>query len=392
MTGMVSKYIAVSSGEFQETLKEELSSLGASDIEDGYKAVSFYADKKTAYSIHLKTATASKIMEVFREGAAKDRRAIFFQALKVKWAHLFRPNATYLVEGIAGDRGKDAPSKNDISKVVREAIEANFAYEKKKKPQVDLKDPDIHVVAFYYRKRITISILTSGKSMHKRGYKSDRHPAPVKEHVAHSLLKMAGYDGSQTLFDPMCGSGTFAIEAAYIALQKGVLIHRKKGDFGLERLSHFDRDMWRLVQEDVRGERKESPHKPIFAGDIEKRYVDMSQRHALKARVERYITFQQRDFFTTKAPDSSGLLVVNLPYGERLSDKDEDLMAFYKAFGDRLKKEYSGWTCAVLAADSSPWKQIGLRPYRRVQVRNGGIDCRFLLYRLYDGSLKSKYL
>lgn len=383
-----SRYIAICAEEFKEVLAQELQSEGAEEVTLGFKAVHFIASAKNAYKIHLKNATSSRIMQLLREGKAKDAKAVFFQALKIKWPEVIGSKTTYLVEGIAGDRGDDAPTSNILSRTIREALEASFDHVKVERPKVDLKDPQVIIVGYYHNRTISISVVTSGKSMHKRGYKTERHPAPIKEHLAASLLHMAGYDGSQVLFDPMCGSGTFVIEGAYIALNKGALIHRRKGEFGLEHMKTFDKDLFRLTQDEVRQGKKDAPPQPIFAADIEPRYLEMTQRHALKARVERHIQLSEQDFFKAPAPASKGILAVNLPYGERLTEGD--LEAFYKRFGDKLKQSYSGWTCAVVAAEGSPWKQIGLRPHSRRQLENGGIPCRFLLYRLYDGSLKQR--
>ena len=385
-------YIAICGEEYQGALTEELKRLGALAIEQGYKAVHFQADKKTAYEIHLQAAIPSRILRVLRRGAAAKERMVFFQALKIDWSGLLPEGARYLIEGIAGDRGPDSPSGNGLSKRVREAIEAHYQKRHKLPPKVDLEDPSVRIVVYYHGKKVTISVVTSGKSMHKRGYKSESHPAPVKEHVASALLELLGYTGEEVFYDPMCGSGTFVIEACYRALHKGALIHRKKGEFGLEHLRDFDRGLWREVSDWVRRQRLSEPKAPIYASDIDPIYVKMARRHALRARVERDIEFSTLDFLTAMPPASKGILIANLPYGERLQKDDEKALAdFYQAIGDKLKKDYPGWVCGFLVAENAPWKKIGLRAYRQFKVKNGGIPCRFLLYRLYEGSLKKKH-
>ena len=368
---------------------DDLATYGATDIKEGFKAVRYRADQATAYSIHLKLGTASRILKIYREGAALSRKALFFQATKIKWDLLLDQNKTYLVEGVAGDRGPNAPSSNEISKAIREAIEACHKKRQLQPPKVDLKDPHHVIVGFYYGGKICISIDTSGKSLHKRGYKVGTHPAPIKEHLAHGLLKLAGYDGSQPIMDPMCGSGTFAIEAAYIALTKAPLIHRKKGDFGLEHLKNFDRTLWRETQDEARQMRGGELPQPIYAFDISPEYVNMTKKHALRARVERHLEIDRRDFLSAPPPPTKGLLICNLPYGDRLSQSDgQDLAAFYKAFGDTLKKQYTGWRAAILTAENAPWQSIGLRASKRLKIQNGGINCKFLIYDLYEGSHK----
>lgn len=374
-----------------DVVATELKSLGAKEVEPGYKAVRFTATREKAYEIALKCATASRLLQVIRESAASNPIMLTSQAKRVRWDEYIRPTMTYLIEGVAGDRGEGAMTSNEISKAVRLGLQETFIQRKAQVPRVDLKEPDVVLVAFVYRKRLTLSIDFSGKTMHKRGYRLEGHPAPLKETMAASLLLMAGYDGSQLLLDPMCGSGTISVEAAYIALEKAPLIHRVKGDFGFEHTVDFDRQLWRDVQERVRAERREEPAQPIYARDISEKYLEMARKNALRARVEKHITFECGSFFDLPAPAPSGILIANLPYGERIKGgADEDLQGFYKEIGDTLKKRYQGWTAWLLASEEAPYKFIGLKPSRRISVLNGSIPCKFLKFELYAGTKSKK--
>lgn len=391
MERKTSKYLAICPQEFQHITKQELAELGAKNIEDGYKAVSFECDTATSYKIHLSLSTASKLMLIVREGAAKDRNAIFFQATKVKWLQYFKPTTQFVVHGVAGDRGPDAPTSNQISKAVREGIQKNFIHHGYAPPQVDLKNPQLAVYAYYHGKRLTLSIDTSGKSLHKRGYKCDSHPAPIKEHIAAAILKAAGYTGNQPLWDPMCGSGTLPIEASYIALNKAALIHRKKGEFGIETLANFDKTIWREVQESIRQQKHSEPESQIFASDLNQAYSEMTQKHALRARVERHIETSAADFFKCNVPAKTGLLVCNLPYGDRMSvSEDTEDREFYRQLGTHLKQNFSGWRAAFITSAKAPWQEIGLKPTKKIKMENGGIPCQLLIYDMYEGSRKGK--
>ncbi len=379
-------YIAITPEETAATLAKELEELGAQHVKLSYKAVYFAADLKTAYTIHLKSRGASRILKVLREAAATSEIILRDQAARIAWDQYLPKNATFLVEGIAGDRGTDAMTSNQISKAVRMGLEEYYRRKNMAAPKVDLKEPSVEVVAFVYKRRVTISLSSSGKAMHKRGYRLEGHPAPLKETLAASILQIAGYDGSQVLLDPMCGSGTIAIEAAYIALNKAPLIHRKKGDFGFESFVDFDRDLWRHVQDEIRSERTEELPSPIFARDVSSQYLDMARNNALRARVEKHIQFETASFFEADAPAESGILITNLPYGERIGNKDEEVMKeFYKDIGNTLKRKYAGWNAFLLAADESPWKFIGLKPKRRIPILNGSIPCKLLMFELYAG-------
>lgn len=234
-----------------------------------------------------------------------------------------------------------------------------------------------------------LSLDTSGKSLHKRGYREPGHPAPLKETLAAAILSFAGYDGSQAFLDPMCGSGTLAIEAAMMAVRKAPHIHRRKGEFRFEWLKDFDRALWRAVQDRVRAEKLATPPAPVVASDIDERYVEMARKSALKARVERYVTFGTRRFQDVVPPAERGILATNLPYGDRIGGTEGDIQRLYGEVGDTLKRRFSGWHAAILAAEASPYKAIGLRPSRSIRLMNGSIPCRLLLFELYEGSRRT---
>lgn len=383
---MDANYIAISSQDTTDVVAQELAALGAYEIDKTYAAVSFKAPESVAYRLHLRLQSASRLLLVLKQGSGSNLLIITSQARKVKWDSYFRPDSTYMVEGVAGDRGPNFPSATEISKAVRLGLEDYFRKIDKPVPKVDLKEPKIRVVAHVASGRLTLSIDTSGKSLHKRGYREDSHPAPLKENLAGALLQMVGYDGKQNFYDPMCGSGTIAIEAAFRALHKAPLIHRKKGEFGLENLLGFDNALWREIQDSCRQEKLEQPPARIFAADIDRRYIEASKSNALRARVEKFIEFRHGSFFELPAPASSGILLTNFPYGERIGKRsEEEMVEFYKKVGDTLKQRYAGWTAAILVAEGSPYKHIGLRPRRRIPIDNGGIPCRLLIFELYAG-------
>jgi putative N6-adenine-specific DNA methylase len=300
---------------------------------------------------------------------------------------MFDVNHGYLIEGVPADRGVEFMRSNDISKKVREALQDSFMKHLGKIPKVNLEEPKVVIVAFLQGGRCILSFDTAGKALHKRGYRGPGHPAPLKETLAASILMLAGYDGSQTLVDPMCGSGTIAIEAAMLALGKPPQIHRKKGQFLFEWLKDFDHKLWRVVQEEARGERRAAPPAAIYAADMSRSYVDMAQKNALKARVEKHITFKSAKFQDWEKPAETGLIVANLPYGERLErgDNQDKLVALYKEIGDTLKHKFSGWRAVLLAAEDSPYKFIGLKPKRKIPILNGSIRCKLLIFEMWEG-------
>jgi putative N6-adenine-specific DNA methylase len=377
--------------ETKSVLVDELKALGVSATYPAYRAVHCEATERQAYEAHLKLRTASRVLSVIKEVPCRSAEMLFSQARRIPWHELFAPERTFLVEGVPADRGAEFMRANDISKKVREGLQDSFQRHLGKAPKVDLQEPKVVIVAYVANGRCMLSFDTSGKALHKRGYRGDGHPAPVKETLAAALLAMAGYDGTQAFLDPMCGSGTIAIEAAMVALHKAPQIHRPKGQFLFEWLKTFDRDLWRETQEAVRGERLEAPPQPVAASDISEPFVELARKNALRARVEKHIQFSTARIQDAVPPAPTGVLVTNLPYGERLAKgATEDLKQLYSEIGDTLKQKFKGWRAALLAAEDSPHKFIGLKPSRRIPVLNGSIPCRLLIFDLYEGSRRPR--
>jgi len=379
------RLIATTPDETKPALVQELEALGATGLVPGFRAVSFEAGDEFFYELHLKLRTASRILRVVREVPAKSPPMLYSQVRRIPWCELFDAQHGFMVESLGADAEGGMTPKQVITQV-REGIRDVFNRELGRAPPVDTEEPKVVVVAHLAGGRCTLSLDTSGKSLHKRGYREPGHPAPLKETLAAAILVMAGYDGTQPFMDPMCGSGTLAIEAAMMAVRKAPRIHRKKGEFYFEWLKGFDRQMWRATQERVRAEKLEAPPAPIIASDIDANYVAMAQKSALKARVERYMTFATRRIQDCEPCAERGLLVTNLPYGERIGSREGDVRQLYEEVGDTLKQKFSGWQAAILAASASPYKAIGLKPSRRIALMNGSIPCRLLLFELYSGS------
>ena len=201
-----------------DILSQEIEALGGVVTSKGHKAVYFEADKTTFYECHLRLSTASSILQVVKSFSAQDLKELAKRSQYIRWYQILNPKKTFRVDVVLTEKGKDLPRSNDVSKVVRRTIENSF--KKSPPPKVELKDTDVIVVVHYNRKNTTISLKTSGDALHKRGYRISGHPAPLKETVASTILRLSGYDGSKHFLDPMCGSGTLGIEASYLALGK----------------------------------------------------------------------------------------------------------------------------------------------------------------------------
>jgi putative N6-adenine-specific DNA methylase len=374
--------IATCPDETKDALVRELDLIGVTDVEPGYRAVSFTATEPQFYEAHLRLRTASRILRVIKSFPAHSPAMLYSQARRIAWPELFDVHHSFRVEALSGERERVAPKQ--VITQVREAIRDVFERHGGVAPKVDPDDPKVIVMAHLAKGRCTLSFDTCGKSLHKRGYRASGHPAPLKETLAAAILILAGYDGTQPFLDPMCGSGTIAIEAAMMALDIAPQILRKKGDFAFEWLKDFDRGLWRAAQEKARADKKEAPPSPIVASDIEPKWVALARQSALDARVENRMQLLVRRFQDAEPPAPTGILVANLPYGERLPGVD--LAALYAEIGDTLKRRFSGWRAALLAADASPHQAIGLKTSRRIPLLNGNIPCKLLVFDIYAGS------
>ena len=383
------RLIATCPEETKPALVHELEALGASDLVPGFRAVSFEASDALFYELHLKLRTASRILRVIKDVPAKSAPMLYSQARRIHWQELFDAQHGFMVESVGADADSGGMPPKQVITQVRESIRDVFQRTQGRMPAVDVLEPKVVVVAHLARGRCMLSLDTSGRSLHKRGYREQGHPAPLKETLAAAILIMAGYDGTQPFLDPMCGSGTLAIEAAMMALNKAPQIHRRKGEFHFEWLKGFDRELWRTTQERVRAEKRGAPLAPVIASDIDPRYVSMAQKSALKARVEKYMTFHTCRFQDVEPPAGRGMLVTNLPYGDRIGSSEGDIRNLYEDVGDTLKQKFSGWRAAILAAAASPYKSIGLKPTRTISLMNGSIPCKLLLFELYAGSRRA---
>jgi 23S rRNA G2445 N2-methylase RlmL len=372
------RWIATCPHETVGVLDAELDALGVRKRTTLHRGVAFEADLETAYRAHLSLRTASRIQRVVKEFQVSEFRE-FQGALKtIVWADWLRSFKPFAVDAVLTDAGAQAMGEQAVVGAVAASI-AESPFEKSP-PKFDPEAEDpITLVAFVRNGTCTLGIDTAGRALHKRGWRLTGHPAVLKETLAASILMLAGYTGDEILLDPMCGSGTLVIEAAYIALHKAPLIHRGKDDFALEHLAGFDRPLWRRVSDQLRAARKDALRQPIYASDLEAKYVEVARASALRARVERYLEFSVKPFQQWTAPAPAGLVVANLPYGERIGGSVE---ALYRAVSRTLKERFSGWRAALLVPAAAPSSLFGMRLEKEIAMMNGALPVKLLVGRV----------
>ncbi len=372
------RWIATCPDEVKEVLAAELGQLGVLDCEPIYRGVRLVADLETGYRAHLWLRTASRIQRIVADVPAGTTAELETAAAAISWPTWLLARYPFTVSPILTDAKARGLEEQAVRNAVARAITQSFSDASLAPPRFDHEARNVVTLMAHVRHGVcTLGLDTAGRALHKRGWRLPGHPAVLKETLAASVLLLAGYDGSEVLLDPMCGSGTIAIEAAYIALHKAPLIHRGKDDFGFEHQAGFDRTLWRRVCDQARGAKLPALPSPIFASDISQDFIDLARRTALRARVEKHLTLTTASLHDLTPPAPSGLLVANLPYGERLGG--DTLPTLYRDIGRTLRERFARWRLALLVPVDAPREALGMRPTREVALLNGALEVRLLL-------------
>ncbi len=366
--------------EITGLLAKEIASLGGTKIRIDYRVVYFSASKEVAYRAHLHLRLANRICRVVKEIPAQSPTIIFDKARKIRFHELFSDQEAISIRVVASNEGSKIPN-HLIGSKLREAINDCFQHHLNITPNQSSRGAAIGVTGYFHDKRLLVSVDTTFEGLHRRGFRVEGHPAPLNETLAAALLAVCEYDGTTSFFDPMCGSGTIVVEAAQMAIHRAPQIHRKKGGFGLEHLYGFDASLWQTVQAQARA--AERPAKAgIFGSDIEPQFVEIAKKSVAKAQLETVVHLETKDFFRTEKPAEGGLLIANIPYGLRMTDRDVN-PEFLRAIGDHLKNHFKGWRCGILAPVSSPLKEIGLKPDKQASFLNGTVPVRLVVFDIY---------
>jgi len=377
-------YIAKTLFGLEEILAKELSQIGANKIYVSNRAVNFEADLKTLYKINLGARTALRVLFPIKSFTAKNPDQLYKKSKEYGWAQLISLNDTFLVDSVVNSNNFKH-SKYAALKL-KDAIVDKIRSQKGKRPNVDTKNPTFGINLHIDDEKCTISLDTSGESLHKRGYRLSGERAPLNEVLAAGMIFLSGWDKKAPFIDPMCGSGTLAIEAALMALNIPPNLNRNK--FGFMNWKSFDKQIYQNAVTELKLDIKETCE-IIIGNDNNSKSLISAKNNAKRASVDNVIKFTDNDFFKSNNSLESGTLICNPPYGERL--KQEDIDEFYKKIGDTLKTNYNGFDAWVLSSNKIALKKLGLRTSRRLLLFNGALECKYHNYKLYKGSMKKKY-
>lgn len=361
----------------EEVLATELVNLGANNVELQRRAVSFMGDKALMYKANLHLRTASRVLKPILSFDASNADEVYEQVKKINWSDYMSVDTTFAIDSTV--YSDDFRHSKFVSYRVKDAIVDWFKEKMDKRPSVRLDNPQLMFNVHIAQRRCTLSLDSSGDSLHKRGYRISQNEAPLNEALAAGMLLMAGWKGQTNFVDPMCGSGTLLIEAALIALNVPPGIYRSS--FGFEKWSDFDSELFDTIYNDDSGERPFNYK--IYGSDIAMRAIKISEQNVKSSGMGKYIELQTKSIKDLEAPVENCLLVTNPPYGERITS--DDIFGLYAALGTTLKHKFAGNACWVISSHDECLDKIGLKPTQRIPLLNGTLECWFNRYDIFAG-------
>ena len=366
---------------FEPLLEKELRKLGAKNIKSINRAVSFEGDLGFLYKANLSLRTALRILMPIGFFPVKSQTDLYRAIDRIDWSKWFSADQSFIIDvTLFSDHFNHSLF---VAQKAKDAIVDQFSKKEGKRPSVTTENPDIRIQLHLQGDQLTISLDSSGNSLHQRGYRIETNIAPINEVLAAGILLHSGWEGKTYFYDPMCGSGTLAIEAAMIACNIPPSLNR--ATFSFMNWRNFDAELFEVIRNSSLSKVREF-RGHIYASDKAPSAVRKAQENIEKAGLEEYISVVRSDFFFADRPSDVPLHVVfNPPYGERLSI---DADVFYGKIGDTLKKEYQGCEAWFITANIEALKSVGLRPSRKIKMFNGKLESRLVNYELYEGSRK----
>ncbi len=375
------KLVAKTFHGLETILAQEIKELGGRDINILNRAVSFEADKELLYKSNLNLRTALRILQPIATFYARDEQQLYKNVKKINWELYLKNDQTLAVDSVAFST--TFKHSKFVALKVKDAVCDQFRENTGIRPSVDVKNPDLLINVHISNENVTLSLDSSGGPLNRRGYRTNKHPAPINEVLAAGMILLSAWDKKQAFIDPMCGSGTIVMEAAMIAAQIAPNIKRK--EFGFMKWRNFDAKLWKKVVEESKA-KIIRPDCRITGSDISSAFIDVARQSALDFGLKQYIDFRVLPFSRLKANSHKGVIITNPPYDERI--KSKDIVALYEEIGTQLKHQFPGWEAWIISAGKEAMKMIGLKPSKKIVLYNGALECSYQKFSLYQGSLK----
>ena len=366
----------------ETALAGELQRLDVAPVKEDDGGVVFEGNWETCYRVNLESRIASRVLWRVAYGPYASEADVYQAAHALPWNQWFAPSHTIRVNVAA----IKCPlrSLDFVTLRIKDAVCDKFRQVTGRRPSVDTLQPDIRVHAFLDARNFSLYLDTSGEALFKRGLRKSAAEAPIKENLAAGILYLTGWKPGMPLLDPMCGSGTFLLEAVQISLD---IAPGSSRGFAFEKLSEFDEGLWRRLKISAAERQKTKAPLPIFGSDLYGDALSLSHANLSAAGFSEMVTLKQANILEISAPAPHGFIVTNPPYGKRMGEQQQ-LEDFYPKLGDMLKRKFSGWNAYILTADPLLPKRIRLSASRRIPLFNGALECRLLEYKMVAGGMR----
>jgi putative N6-adenine-specific DNA methylase len=372
------QYFATVARGLEALAANELEALGASTVTPDFCGVSFQGDQQLLYRVNLWSRLAFRILVTLGECPCQDADDLYRGIQQFDWRQLIPPEKTLAVDATGKNRHLNHTHFTALQ--VKNAIVDQQRQHWGERSNVDPQNPDVRVNVHIRQDHCTVSLDSSGRSLHRRGYRPAVGAAPLKESLAAALVQLSEWPRDVPLLDPLCGSGTLPLEAALQAMNIAPGLFQE--EFGFQTWTNFDAELWQQVRQEAEASPKAELETLIWGCDRDLDILHQARVNARRCGIADQIRFFQQDLETLEAPADNGFILCNPPYGERLGNREE-LGAFYKLLGDVLKQQFKGWTAFILSGNKELAKYIGLKSAQRIPVYNGSLPCQWMKYELY---------
>jgi putative N6-adenine-specific DNA methylase len=374
----MNQYFATVARGLEALAAKELEQLGASSVEPGFCGVAFEGDRTLLYRVNLWARLPFRILMKLHHFPCRDAKTLYRGIQTIDWESYLNPDLTLAVN-VTG-KNEELNHTHFTALQVKNAIVDQQQEKFGERSDVELNEPDVRVNVHIDLDFCTVSLDSSGNSLHRRGYRPAVGTAPLKESLAAALIQLSGWQPDQMFYDPLCGSGTLPLEASLKALNIAPGLFRDR--FGFETWLDCDLSLLETLIEEAKTSQLDTLPAPIWGSDRDEDVIEMANTNAKNCGVDSHVWFSQMELHDVVAPADSGVLFCNPPYGERLG-RDSDLGEFYRLLGDVLKQRFKGWTAFVLSGNKELSQSIGLKSSQRIAVYNGTLPCQLMKYEMY---------
>ena len=366
----------------EEVLAGELRELGVEDIKVLRRGVSFQGTLEQVYRVNMFSRTAISVLREISHFTFSTQDEFYQKMREIDWGTWFGVEKTMVIYSVAA-RSEIFSNTLFLSQLSKDAIVDAFREKTGERPSVNRDEADIRLNIYVNDNRCVVSLDSSGEPLFKRGYRREGGGAPLNEVLAAGLIMLSGWDKQSNFVDPMCGSGTFSIEAGLMA--NNIAPGSLRRHFSFQHWNDYDPGLWETIKTEAKDQQVNS-RLTIMASDMNAKVLDIARKNIMEAGLMGQIKLQRQEFFQFHPPAGGGWVVLNPPYGQRL--KQENLPDFYRSIGDTLKSNYPGYKAGIITSDIPAMKSIGLKPILRTTVFNGPLECKFMVFELFKGSHK----